>query len=100
MQDVINDPIKLLQQVIERQVDQGHSFKGTVINISTQAKIAFFSQPNSMTSSPTVVVDLTDGPGSAEAICMVPGRGRPSSQKRPEQNDSLEIRANTDVFTP
>jgi hypothetical protein len=63
MQDVINDPIKLLQQVIEQQVDQGHSFEGTVLNVATQAKITFFTKPNSKAGDPTRVVDVTDGAG-------------------------------------
>ena len=88
MQDVINDPIKLLQQVIERQVDQGHSFKGTVINISTQAKITFFSQPNSKTGSPSVVVDVADGAGGIENILFLEG-GEPVGAQGPNADTAL-----------
>jgi hypothetical protein len=73
MQDVINDPIKLLQQVIERQVDQGHTFEGTVINIATQSKITFFSQPNSKAGDPIVTVGVTDGAGGIENILFLDG---------------------------
>jgi hypothetical protein len=46
MQDVVNDPIRLLQQVIQRQHDTGFSFDGTVINIATQSPISFLDEPN------------------------------------------------------
>lgn len=46
MQDVINDPIRLLQQVIQRQHDAGFSFDGTVINIATRSPISFLDEPN------------------------------------------------------
>jgi hypothetical protein len=88
MQDVVNDPIKLLQQVIERQVQQGHSFEGTVINISTQAKITFFNQPNSKTGSPTAVVDVTDGAGGIENILFLEG-GEPVGAQGPNAQTAL-----------
>jgi hypothetical protein len=46
MQDVLNDPIRLLQQVIQRQHDAGFSFDGTVINIATRSPISFLDEPN------------------------------------------------------
>lgn len=47
MQDVVNDPIKLLQAVINRQVADGNTFEGVVLNIASQAQIEFFTNVNS-----------------------------------------------------
>jgi hypothetical protein len=47
MQEVVNDPIKLLQKVIETQRGEGCTFEGTALNIATQALITFFDNPNS-----------------------------------------------------
>jgi hypothetical protein len=88
MQDVINDPVKLLQQVIEQQAEEGHSFRGTVINISTQAKITFFRQPNSKTGSPTVVADVTDGAGGIQNILFLEG-GEPIGAQGPNADTAL-----------
>lgn len=46
MQDVLNDPIILLQRVIERQRDADLAFEGTVINIATRSPISFLDEPN------------------------------------------------------
>ncbi|MFZ0901928.1 MAG: hypothetical protein WAN21_21780 [Candidatus Sulfotelmatobacter sp.] len=68
MQDVVNDPIKLLQAVITKQKADGHTFEGTVLNIATQANITFFKNPNSKAGDPTVVVMPTNGAGGIENI--------------------------------
>ncbi len=74
MQDVVNDPIKLLQAVIAQQVDKGHTFEGVVLNIATQAQITFFTQPNqNKPGSPTVVVNPTNGAGGIENILFLTG---------------------------
>lgn len=88
MQDVINDPIKLLQQVIEEQVHQGHTFEGTVLNISTQAQIKFFTNPNSKAGDPTVLVDVTDGAGGIENILFLEG-GEPIGAQGPNADTAL-----------
>jgi hypothetical protein len=88
MQDVINDPIKLLQQVIEEQVDQGHTFEGAVLNISTQAQIKFFTNPNSKAGDPTVLVDVTDGAGGIENILFLEG-GEPIGAQGPNADTAL-----------
>jgi hypothetical protein len=61
IQTLVNDPISLLQEVIARQANQGHSFKGVALNIATQASITFGTSPNQ--ASPTVAVTVTDGQG-------------------------------------
>jgi hypothetical protein len=88
MQDVINDPIRLLQEVVQRQLDQGHTFEGTVINIATQAKITFFTKPNSKTGDPTSVVDLSNGGGGIENILFLEG-GEPVGAKGPNADAAL-----------
>ena len=72
MQDLVNDPIKLLQHNINQQVKDGYSFEGVVLNIATQAKIAFFKNPNSP-GGPTVTVSPTNGAGGTENILFLEG---------------------------
>ncbi len=72
-QDVLNDPILLLQAVINKQKADGHSFSGTVLNISTQAKVTFFKNKNSKPADPTVTVNVTNGAGGIENILFLEG---------------------------
>lgn len=88
MQDVVNDPIQLLQAVITRQVEEGYTFQGTVINIATQAKITFFQNPNSQAGAPTVVASPGDGSGGAENILFLEG-GDPVGGKGPNADTVL-----------
>jgi len=80
MQDVVNDPIKLLQAVINKQKADGHTFQGTVLNIATQASITFFKNANSHAGDPTVVVNPTNGAGGIENILFLEG-GEPVGPK-------------------
>lgn len=73
MQDVINDPIKLLQAVINRQVTDGNTFEGVALNIASQAKITFFKNANSHAKDPTVIVSPIDGAGGIENIPFLEG---------------------------
>jgi hypothetical protein len=52
MQHVVNDPIRLLQRVIEKQKAEGCEFEGTVLNIATEAEIPFFNKPNTKVAKP------------------------------------------------
>jgi hypothetical protein len=81
MQDVVNDPILLLQAVIKQQVAEGHSFKGSVLNIATQVPLTFLTTPNTPTG-PTVKVSLTDGGGGIENIPFLEG-GEPVGAQGP-----------------
>ena len=87
MQDVINDPIKLLQTVISHQVADGCSFQGTVLNIATQATITFFQNPNSAPTDPTVTVK-TNGAGGIENILFLEG-GEPVGNVGPNADTAL-----------
>ena len=44
MQDVINDPIRILQSIITDQVALGYTFEGTVLNIATKASVNLHTQ--------------------------------------------------------
>ena len=81
MQDVINDPVLLLQAVIKRQDAAGHTFKGSVLNIATEVPLTFLTTPNKPTG-PTVSVSLTDGGGGIENIPFLEG-GDPVGAKGP-----------------
>jgi hypothetical protein len=72
-QDIVNDPILLLQAVINKQKADGHSFAGTVLNISTQAQITFFKNKNSQPGAPTVNVNVANGAGGIENILFLEG---------------------------
>jgi hypothetical protein len=72
-QAIVNDPILLLQAVINKQKANGHKFAGTVLNISTQAKITFFQKPNSQPGAPTVLVNVANGAGGIENILFLEG---------------------------
>lgn len=88
MQDVINDPIRLLQQVITKQVAYGHTFEGTVLNIASQAKITFFTKPNSKRGDPTTVVSLSNAAGGIENIPFLKG-GEPVGPQGPNADTAL-----------
>jgi hypothetical protein len=92
MQDVVNDPIRLLQAKIDDQVKKGYTFEGTALNIATQAKITFFQNSNSSPTAtplpPTVVVSPSNGAGGAENILFLEG-GEPTGAKGPNADTAL-----------
>lgn len=69
-QQLVNDPIVLLQQTIEQQVDDGCQFEGTVLNIATASPIQFFTTPPKTPplGGPTVSVIVPDPAGGAENL--------------------------------
>jgi hypothetical protein len=78
MQDVINDPITLLQAVVQRQVADGYSFSGSALNVATQPSITFLSKPNDPTGASTQVT-VTDGAGGIENIQFLEGVEPPAA---------------------
>jgi hypothetical protein len=44
-QQLLNDPVTLLQQTVQDQLAQGYSFSGVALNISTATEITFFDAP-------------------------------------------------------
>ncbi|HKR49065.1 MAG TPA: heme-binding protein [Pseudonocardiaceae bacterium] len=90
MQDVVNDPIKLLQAVINQQVAHGKTFEGVALNISTQSEIEFFVNANSKfeNGDPTVTVRPVGGAGGIENILFLQG-GDPVGSEGANANASL-----------
>jgi hypothetical protein len=44
-QQLVNDPVVLLQQTIERQIAEGYRFDGVAVNVATASAIPFRPQP-------------------------------------------------------
>jgi hypothetical protein len=69
-QDLVNDPILLLQQKIEQQVAEGHSFKGVALNIASTTPIGFVTQPTlaNQPAPPNTTVNVPQFGGGAENL--------------------------------
>jgi hypothetical protein len=87
MQDVVNDPVLILQAVIQRQVGQGHEFEGVALNIATQPSVTFLTQVNDPTG-PSASVPVADGNGGVENILFLEG-GNPPGNVGPNAFTSL-----------
>lgn len=73
-QDLVNDPILLLQRTIQDQIAQGYSFAGTALNIATEASVTFNTQPivlPTAPTSPTVTVSLPQFGGGTENLAFL-----------------------------
>ena len=81
MQDVINDPITLLQAVIRRQRAIGHTFSGTAINIATQQRLTFLTTKN-VPTGPRTSVSVAGGAGGIENSLFLEG-GQPTGPNGP-----------------
>ena len=66
MQDLVNDPIRLLQETVAKQVTQGFTFEGVSINIASQQPITFATEPN--LTAPVTSVAVSDGGGGIENL--------------------------------
>ncbi len=66
IQDLANDPIRLLQEVVAQQQVDGYTFEGVALNITSQTPITFGTTPNQ--AAPTVSVAVPDGGGGIENI--------------------------------
>lgn len=73
MQEVVNDPIRLLQAVIEEQAARHCTFEGFALNIATQATVAFRLHPNSPLTGPTANVLVKGAAGGIENIIFLEG---------------------------
>lgn len=87
MQDVVNDPVSLLQAKITRQVESGHRFKGVALNVATRNTIQFRSAPNAPGSA-AIPVTVADGGGGAENLLFLEG-GEPAGAVGPNALTSL-----------
>jgi hypothetical protein len=85
-QQLLNDPVTLLQQTVQGQVAQGYSFSGAALNISTTSQITFFSAPvingSPLPTSPTLNV-LPQAGGGIENLAFLLG---PSLGSNPPNN--------------
>ncbi len=88
MQDVINDPIRLLQAVIRKQERSGHTFEGFALNIATQAPVTFRVHPNSPLTGPTVNIRAKGATGGIENILFLKG-GEPTGAQGPNAQVGL-----------
>jgi hypothetical protein len=73
MQDIINDPILLLQKDIEVLVAEGYTFEGTALNVATTTPISFLTNPNSGAAGPKVQVNVPQFGGGTENIQFLAG---------------------------
>jgi hypothetical protein len=86
MQDIVNDPILLLQKDIEKLVADGYTFEGTVLNIATRTPLSFLKTANSGGAGPTVQVAVPQFGGGIENIQFLDGEspvvaGQPQAQE-------------------
>jgi len=88
MQDVVNDPIRLLQQVVAQQQNDGCTFQGVALNIATQQNVTFFNNPNSKPGAPATNVSVADGAGGIENILFLEG-GEPTGDQGPNAQTAL-----------
>jgi hypothetical protein len=86
LQDVVNDPILLLQAQIQEQVARGDQFEGIALNIASQATVTFNTQPNSVIGpgAPTVKVPVPGADGGTENILFLDGV--PDAAHKPVNN--------------
>lgn len=84
-QQLLNDPVTLLQQTVQEQLAQGYSFSGVVLNISTATEITFFNAPfiNGNPQTPPPPVTLPQAGGGIENISFLLG---PSLSSNPPNN--------------
>jgi hypothetical protein len=75
MQDIVNDPITLLQAQIRQQIADGEEFESVALNIASQATVTFSTQPNSKLGGPTTTVTVVGGDGGVENILFLDGEG-------------------------
>jgi hypothetical protein len=87
-QEVINDPIRLLQAVIKKQEADGCTFGGWALNIATQAPVTFRVYADSPSTGPTVNVWLNGAAGGIENILFLEG-GEPTGDQGPNAKAGL-----------
>jgi hypothetical protein len=73
MQDVINDPILLLQKDIQQLVAEGYTFEGTSLNIATATPLTFLTTANSGAAGSKAPVTVPQFGGGIENIQFLAG---------------------------
>jgi hypothetical protein len=87
MQAVINDPVKILQSTVQRQVDEGYTFAGAALNVATQSRICFLDRPNEP-AGPLSVITVADAAGGTQEV-LSPQGGEPPGASGPNAEASL-----------
>jgi hypothetical protein len=72
-QQLVNDPITLLQERIQEQVADGYAFSGVVLNIASLTPIPFLTQPAIAGNPlpPTTTVDISQFGGGEENLAFL-----------------------------
>jgi hypothetical protein len=65
IQDVVNDPVLLVQAAIKKQVAEGYRFEGVALNVATQPSITFLTAANEP-AGPSETVTVPDAAGGIE----------------------------------
>lgn len=92
MQDLINDPILLLQSHIQQQVDQGYEFEGTALNISTRTPLRFLKLQNAGAAGAHVTITVPQFGGGVENIRFLQGEGvLVNGHGKPEENAETAV---------
>jgi hypothetical protein len=72
MQDVVNDPILLLQSAVNTQVAGGYSFEGAALNVASEPSITFLTQTDDPTG-PATTITVPDAAGGIENSLFLEG---------------------------
>jgi hypothetical protein len=87
MQNVVNDPILLLQKDVERLVAEGYTFEGTALNIATTNLLTFLTTANSGPAGATTQVTVPQFGGGVENIQFLSGESPTvGGQAQPQEN--------------
>ena len=89
MQDIINDPILLIQKDVETLVAAGYTFEGTVLNIATRTPLLFLKNANSGAGGPTVSVNIPQFGGGIENIQFLDGES-PTVNGQQQERENAE----------
>ncbi len=87
MQDVVNDPIKILQAIVQDQVNRGVKFEGVALNVASAQQISFHQNANDPKGL-TTALTVPNGAGGAENILFLEG-GEPTGPDGPNALVSL-----------
>jgi hypothetical protein len=72
LQDVVNDPIVLLQSAVKSQVADGYSFEGTALNVASEPTITFLTQKDNP-GGPSQPITVPDAAGGIENTLFLEG---------------------------
>jgi hypothetical protein len=81
LQDIVNDPIVLLQAVIGEQVQSGCAFENVALNFAT-ATVTFHTSPNDLPAGPTTDVNIAGGGGGITNTQFLQGEPATGTRNR------------------